>query len=84
MYDCDRLYGLCPKGTSQNIEAENLRRHCLLIMLEKLRGALDKGLVTGILLTDLSKAFDSISHELLAAKLYVYRFSKNSVKVEGL
>ena len=31
--------------------------------------ALDKGLVTGVLLTDLSKAFDWISHELLIAKL---------------
>ena len=59
-------------------------QHCLLIMLEKLRGALDKGLVTGILLTDLSKAFDRIPHELLAAKLYAYGFKKkkkNSVKL---
>ena len=40
-------------------------QHCLLFMLEKLKRALDKGQVTGILLTDLSKAFDSISHELL-------------------
>ena len=28
-------------------------QHCLLFMLEKLKEALDKGLITGILLTDL-------------------------------
>ena len=33
-------------------------QHCLLFMLETLKKALDKGLSTGILLTDLSKAFD--------------------------
>ena len=56
-------------------------QHCLLFLLEKLKRALDKGLVTGILLTDLSKAFDSISHELLIAKLYAYVFSINSLKL---
>ena len=40
-------------------------QHCLLYMLESVRKALGKGLYTGILLTDLSKGFDSISHELL-------------------
>ena len=44
-------------------------QHCLLFMLENLRKALDKRLKTGILLTDLSKSFDSISHDLLIAKL---------------
>ena len=43
-------------------------QHCLLFMLERIKKALDKGLCTGILLTDLSKAFDCISHELLIAK----------------
>ena len=56
-------------------------QHCLLFMLEKLKRALDKGQVTGILLTDLSKAFDSISHELLIAKLYAYGFSIDSLKL---
>ena len=36
---------------------------------------------TGILLTDLSRSFDCISHELLIAKLYAYGFSKISLSL---
>ena len=54
-------------------------QHCLLFMLETLKNALDKGQKTGILLADLSKAFDCISHELLIASLYAYGFSKNAL-----
>ena len=56
-------------------------QHCLLFMLEKLKEALDKGLTTGILLTDLTKAFDCISHDLLFAKLYAYGFSRMPLKL---
>ena len=48
-------------------------------MLEHLSKSLDKGLKTGILLTNLSKVFDSISHDLLLAKLNAYGFSMNSL-----
>ena len=56
-------------------------QHCLLFMLENLRKYLDTGFKTGILLTDLSKAFDSISHDLLLAKLNAYGFTKNSLNL---
>ena len=55
-------------------------QHCLLFMLESLKKSLDSGFKTGILMTDLSKAFDSISHDLLLAKNNAYGFCRNSLK----
>ena len=40
-------------------------QHCLLLMLEKWKRAVDNNKVFGALLTDLSKAFDCISHDYL-------------------
>ena len=50
-------------------------QHCLLAMLETWKSAVDKGKSFGALLTDLSKVFDCLSHELLLAKIHVYGFS---------
>ena len=50
--------------------------YCLVIMLERFKKALDKKNKFGALLTDLSKAFDCLNHELLIAKLDAYNFEK--------
>ena len=47
-------------------------------MPEKWKKALDKK-VAGALLTDLSKAFDCLHHDLLIAKLEAYGFGHSSL-----
>ena len=47
---------------------------CVLLMPEKWKSAVGKGKVFGPLLTDLLKAFDCLSHELLLTTLHAYGF----------
>ena len=54
-------------------------QHCLLVLFEKCREVLDKRGYARILLTDSSKAFGCINHELLIAKLHAYGFSLESL-----
>ena len=58
-------------------------RHCLLSILEKWKGDVYKGESFGALLTDLSKAFDWLSHELLLAKLHAYGLSISALRFDS-
>ena len=50
-------------------------QRCLLAMAEKWKLAVDNKKTFGALLTDLSKVFDCLPHDLLVAKLNAYGFS---------
>ena len=53
--------------------------HVLIRLLEDWRNKLDNNNVVGAVLTDLSKAFDCIHHDLLVAKLDAYSFNRDTV-----
>ena len=71
----DTLFSKLQYGFRRGFNAQ----HCLLAMIENWRKTLDKGGETGTVLTDLSKAFDCIDHNVLIAKLDAYGSEKQSI-----
>ena len=56
-------------------------QHALIAMIEKVRKILVKGATFGALLTDLLKALDCMTHDLLIAKLHVLNFDMNALSL---
>ena len=56
-------------------------QHFLLMMLEAWKEPTDNNKAFGALLTDLTKAFDCLSYDLLIAKLHAYGLDLASLKV---
>ena len=54
-------------------------QHVLMRLLEEWKNKLDHDFVVGAVLMDLSKAFDSIPHDLLIAKLAAYGLDENAL-----
>ena len=57
-----------PNGFRKGYSAQE----ALLIMIEKLKRALDENMRVGAMFMDLSKVFDTLNHRLFVAKLKAY------------
>ena len=53
---------------------------CLSYLSTKVLCGFDKGLLTGMILIDLQKAFDTIDHEILLNKMHYLGFSASAIK----
>ena len=57
------------------------KQHALLRLVETCKKCLDSDGVIGMVLTDLSKAYDCLPYDLLVANLHAYDFSLSSLKM---
>ena len=56
-------------------------QHALIRLIETIRKTLDRKGVAGMILMDLSKAFDCMPHDLLIAKLIAYGFGLQGLRL---
>ena len=63
------------------MDIEKGSQFALISLIEKWRKYPDNKGYTGAVLMNLSKAFDTINHEILVAKLHAYGFNKDSLKI---
>ena len=53
---------------------------CLSYLTDRLRNGFEKGLLTGMILIDLQKAFDTIDHSILLEKMKCLNFSQSTIR----
>ena len=56
-------------------------QYALMVLLDKWKQSLDNHGYAGAVIMDFSKAFDTINHELLIAKLHAYGLTKPALKL---
>ena len=59
-------------------------QYALIALVGKWKISLDKHGYAGTVLMDLSKAFDTINHELLLVKLHAYGFDRNALRMMNI
>ena len=69
-----------PSKYQGGFRKEHSAQHCSLALIEKCKQSVDHGKAFGVLLTDLSKAFDWFPFSLFMAKLKAYGFHNSSLK----
>ena len=79
----DQIYTYFDKFFVKHLRFRNgyNAQQCLLVMIEKIKEARDKNKVCAAVLTDLSKAFDCLKHDLLNEKLHAFGFDYISLRV---
>ena len=73
----ENIYSKCQTEFREDFNAQN----CLVAIIEKFKKSIDQVGEYAALLTDLSKAFDCLPHDLIIAKLHAYEFDKASSKL---
>ena len=56
-------------------------QRALITLIEKMKESLDNNGLAAAVLMDLTKAFDTINHELLIAKLHAYGFDMDALEI---
>ena len=81
---CDQMVCYFDPLMSKSLSAYRKAYSCedvLLSCIEEWKEALDKNMYVGVIAMDLSKAFDSLPHNLLLTKLSAYGMSNNAVSL---
>ena len=73
----ENIFSTFQCGFRQGLSAQ----YCLISTTEQWKKSVDKGKTFAALLTDLSKAFDCLPHDLIIAKLNAYGFSLSAARL---